>query len=317
MNETRGGLGSQVARTALGCSDIGSGRVRVELAFRAGAILGESPVWDEQRRVLLCVDITRGLVFEFSSVTLPTVVCQLAPPVSALALGAVGEMLLALRRSVVIVDDRCDVVRAVTVFTDGPASLRLNDGKVDPWGGFVVGTLDDTCAVPRNRLFRLSRSFDVSTRVEGLMLSNGMGWSADRKHFYVVDSARRTILHYDVDPDSGQMGRERSLVITELPGLPDGLAVDNEGCLWVAMWGGFEVRRYTPTGELALRLGLPVSLVTSLAFGGDGLDELYITTARAGLTDEQVASEPHAGDVFWADIGISGPRTNRFGALND
>ena len=140
-----------------------------------------------------------------------------------------------------------------------------------------------------------------------MTMSNGLGWSPDDRTFYYVDSAAQRLDVFDHDPDSGRLGGRRPLVsVPAEVGIPDGLAVDADGCVWLAIWGAGSIHRYTPAGVLDGVLDVPASNVTSCAFGGAGLTDLFVTTASRGLSPAQLAEQPHAGGIFAATPGVVG-----------
>jgi sugar lactone lactonase YvrE len=195
--------------------------------------------------------------------------------------------------------------RRIGEFTLDRAVVRFNDGKPDPWGNFCAGT----CAwqeqgAPPCSLYRLSPDGAVSEIVGDVGLSNGLDWSDDRRSFYFADSASGGVDVFATDPDTGTLGRRRRFVT--VGGVPDGLTLDAEGCVWLAVWGSGELRRYTPEGELDTVVRLPVSQVTSAAFGGADLSTLYITTARENFTPADLREQSHAGDIFACTPGVAG-----------
>jgi sugar lactone lactonase YvrE len=147
----------------------------------------------------------------------------------------------------------------------------------------------------------------------GVGLSNGLDWSDDRAAFYYADSRSGGVDVFAADPETGELGGRRRFVTVEA-GIPDGLTLDVDGCLWLAVFGTGEVRRYTPDGELDTVLRLPVDQPTSMAFGGDDFSTLYVTTAREALTPAEVATQPHAGDIFACTPGAAGRPPNLFAA---
>jgi sugar lactone lactonase YvrE len=152
---------------------------------------------------------------------------------------------------------------------------------------------------PLGSLYRLDANRGLTRVLTGVTISNGLGWSPDGRTMYYIDSATHRIDAFDFEPETGSVSGRRRLV--ELPegwGLPDGMTVDEEGFLWVAFWGGSAVRRIAPDGQVALVVELPVSLVTSCAFGGDDLADLYVTSARTELSGTQLRQQPHAGALF-------------------
>ncbi|MDZ4139823.1 MAG: SMP-30/gluconolactonase/LRE family protein [Erythrobacter sp.] len=185
---------------------------------------------------------------------------------------------------------------------------RFNDGRVDRQGRFWAGTMieDETLAPPRSAaLYRLDGT-QARRCHEGITISNGLAWSPDGLTMYFADSPARRILAFDFEPSNGEISNPRLFAET-LPGAyPDGATVDADGCLWSAHWGASQVVRYRPDGTIDSKIALPVSQPSCVAFGGDALDLLFVNTARVGLTPEQLALEPLAGDVLVYRVGATG-----------
>jgi sugar lactone lactonase YvrE len=189
----------------------------------------------------------------------------------------------------------------------------MNDGKCDAEGRFWAGTKDVEGRRPLGSLFRLDADLSLTRVLTGVTISNGLDWSPDGLTMYYIDSATYAIDAFAIERETGSLSHRRRLV--DLPkawGLPDGMTVDDEGCLWVAFWTGSAVRRFSPDGDLVSVVTLPVSLVTSCAFGGSDLSELYITSARVGLSASQVHEQPHAGALFRLSPGVRGPAGRAF-----
>ena len=197
----------------------------------------------------------------------------------------------------------------------GPAglALRMNDAKCDPagrlWGGtMTVERRPGACA-----LYRLDPDGTVTTALGGVTLSNGLGWSPDGRTMYYIDTPLRTVDAFDFDLDTAALTRRRVLVqFEEGVGNPDGMTVDADGCLWVAMAHGSAVRRYTPSGQLDTVVPLPVTKVTSCTFGGSALDQLFVTTACVGLSEQDLVAQPLAGAVLCCEVGATGLPADRF-----
>jgi sugar lactone lactonase YvrE len=185
--------------------------------------------------------------------------------------------------------------------------VRFNDGAADPWGRFWIGSMAFDTAPGRGTLFRFHELTGAEVVVEGATISNGLGWSPDRRSLYYVDSGPATIDRFDVD-ERGEVANRRTLVAfdAQREGTPDGLCVDAEGALWVALWGGYEVRRYTPSGDLVARVRLATAEPSSCALGGASGTTLYITTAREDLSEATLAAEADAGRLFCAEVGVPG-----------
>ncbi len=284
----------------------------LEVALEARARLGEGPVWDGLTGSLRWVDIMGQRVHQFSPRTGEDQSFATPSPVGSVALREDGGLVLALATGFALADSDGGGLQDVIGFSIDASVVRFNEGKADPWGGYCAGTMHWTGQLPCGALYRLAPDLVVTEMVPGVMCSNGLDWSDDLASLYYIDTPTQAVDRFRVDPDTGQLlGRERLLPV-EGPGVPDGMTLDDEGCLWVALWGGGEVRRYTPGGRVDRIISLPVSLVTSVAFGGENLDELYITTANEGLSPRARLAEPHAGDLFCCVPGMRGRASSRF-----
>jgi sugar lactone lactonase YvrE len=187
-----------------------------------------------------------------------------------------------------------------------PREFRCNDGKVDPQGRFWVGTLSLTGRVGESRLFRVSRDGQVAVMREQVTISNGLAWSPDGRVLYYVDSPTRRVQAFDFDGEHGTLhGARTAFSLGDTDGWPDGCCMDAAGCLWLAHWGAGKLTRWDPVaGRRLLTVKLPVTNVTSCAFGGQKLDRLFITTAAPDAPN--AAPEPEAGFLFTFDAGVSG-----------
>jgi sugar lactone lactonase YvrE len=278
----------------------------VELVLDARAELGEAPVWDPGSRRLLWVDIARGLIHRFDPVTSGDESVDVGRSVGAAVPAADGGVVFAADDgfwSMDMTTRRTERIAEIEALPD----VAMNDGTTDGAGRFWAGTKDADGRSPLGTLYRLDADRSVTRALTGVTISNGLGWSPDQRAMYYIDSATYGIDAFDMDSASGSLSNRRRLV--DLPrewGLPDGMTVDAEGFLWVAFWTGSSVRRLDPDGNAVSTIELPVSLVTSCAFGGDELDDLYVTTARIGLSDEQLLKEPNAGGLFRLTPGVRG-----------
>ncbi len=288
--------------------------VEVELVLDAGAAVGESPVWDAERRELLWVDIPRGLVHRLEPATGRDEPLTVGQPVGAVGLRASGGLVLAVRDGFGLLDAGSREVRLVQcVEADRPGS-RMNDGKCDPAGRFWAGTMAIDETPHAGALYRLDTDLQVRKVVPNATMPNGLDWSLDENTVYYVDSLEAGIDVFDYDPESTALINRRRLVdIPPTEGMPDGLTVDAEGFVWVALWGGSALHRYTPDGRLDTVVKLPVTQVTSCTFGGADLDELYVTTAAEGLAGESLRRQPLAGGVFRFRPGSRGRAPRLFG----
>ena len=279
-----------------------------EVAVPAQCQLGEGPVWDPGRGLLWWVDILAGHVHAIDPGTGARTWFEAGDPVGAVGLTRNGGLVLALVDGFALADHDGQRLTRLPGFSTDRSAIRFNDGKPDPWGNFCAGTMAwDETGRPPGSLYRLSPAGTVTELLGDVGLSNGLDWTDDRKLFYYADSNSGRLDLFDTDPATGALGSRRPFVtIPEAEGIPDGLTLDAEGCVWLAVWDSGEVRRFTPDGRLDTVVRLPARQVTSAAFGGPDLGTLYITTAWEGLTSADLAEQPHAGDIFACTPGVTG-----------
>lgn len=286
------------------------GRPRIlaaELVAAAQCELAESPVWDAGRQLLCWVDILAGRVHFLDPATGFSRQFAAGSPVGAVGLTTSGGLVLALVDGFALADVAGQQITRVPGLRTDQRAVRFNDGKPDPWGGFCAGTMQWRDGGQPGCLYRLAPDGSITELVTGVTISNGLDWTDDRRHFYYVDSPAGGVDVFDADPDSGALlSRHRFVDVPAAEGAADGLTIDADGGIWVAVWGSGEVRRYNPAGQLDTLVRLPAREVTSVAFGGSDLTVLYITTAREHLTEADLAAQPHAGDVFCCTPGVSG-----------
>jgi sugar lactone lactonase YvrE len=271
--------------------------------------LGESPVWLERSAELVWVDLERGAIRSHSAADGPQERGMLDTPVGAVAPLSGGGFVLATREGFVTTDESFNQANLLDPVSPEDPTILMNDGKCDPRGRFWAGTMDNDGRPHRGALMRLEPPGRAVIVIDDVSLSNGIGWSYDGSLMYYIDSPTRRVDAFDYDLDSGEPSNRRPFVVCDEGwGFPDGLSVDEEGCIWVAFWGGSVVRRFGPGGSVVGGVDLPVSQVTSCAFGGTDLQTLFITTAGGYLTDEQRAAEPHAGALFAVETAVRGVR---------
>ncbi|MEH6607068.1 MAG: SMP-30/gluconolactonase/LRE family protein [Pseudomonadales bacterium] len=200
---------------------------------------------------------------------------------------------------------------------DSPGN-RFNDGRVDRQGRFWAGAMVEDKAI-RTRaagLYRLDNNRQCRGVVDGISISNGLCWSPDSRVMYHADSPRRQMYAYDFDASSGTASNKRVFTSTEDGFYPDGATVDSEGYLFSAQWGGSRIVRYTPSGDIDGVLNVPVSQPSCMAFGGENLDLLFVTTARENLDDESLSEQPMAGNVLIYQTPFKGTSDPVVKALN-
>lgn len=277
-------------------------RWHAELVLDARANLGEGPLWDARSGELLWVDIMAGMVHRFDLASGVDRAFDVGQPVGAVVPRASGGYAFALRDGFAV-GDAGGVTVVAPIEADRP-DVRMNDGACDSRGRFWAGTMQLEYERGAGALFRLDATGAAETMLTGVTISNGIAWSPDDTTMYYVDTTTRGIDAFDYDADTGTIaGRRRLATIEKSAGQPDGLVVDAEGCIWVALWEGWAVRRYAPDGTLLGIIEIPAARVTKPAFGGDGLDDLYATTASPDAHDD---AQPHAGGIFRARPGVRG-----------
>ena len=191
--------------------------------------------------------------------------------------------------------------------------MRMNDGKVDPSGRFWAGSMATDEHAGAGTLYRLDPDRSVTPMLDGLTISNGLDWSDDRRTMYYIDTGTGRVDRFAYDDVEGAISDRQPLVtIAAADGFPDGMTLDAEGFLWVALFDGWGVNRYAPDGRLDRRIELPAQQVTSVTFGGPDYAELYITTGQEGFPPGGRPDQPHAGGVFRCDPGVRGRPANRF-----
>ncbi|MCW2984904.1 MAG: hypothetical protein JWR63_2474 [Conexibacter sp.] len=273
----------------------------------ARAVLGEGPSWDARRGVLHWVDIDRGRVHTFDPRTGTGHMRDVRQHVGFAVPRACGGLAVGVGSAFALLDDGATEPRIVADLPGNGTATRMNDGRCDSAGRLWAGTMGLGAEPGAGTLYRLDPDHRVHTMIEGVTISNGIDWSPDDRRMYYVDSATGRIDIFDFDAAAGRISNRRPFAqLPETDGEPDGLTVDLDGHVWVAVWAGSAVRRYTPDGTLAGELRLPASLVTSCAFGGDDLRDLYVTTARCDLTPQQLEAQPQAGGVFRVRPGARG-----------
>jgi sugar lactone lactonase YvrE len=265
------------------------------------AMLGEGPYWVPEDDCLLWVDIPSGQLHRTYLPSAETVTLDLGA-VSA-AFPAVGGGILTAggsRLALHLPAERGE--QWITRFiAEVPAreGVRFNDAGVDPAGRLWVGSMHAEESQPLGELYRLDTAGALTTVVKGVTVSNGLGWSPDGTRLYYVDSPTKRVDVFDYDPaSSAAAGRRLFADLSAFDGVPDGLTVDADGCVWVAIWGGGVLRRLAPDGRQDAVVQVPVSQPTSCAFGGPGMTDLYVTTARVGLSDAELKDQPLAGRLL-------------------
>ncbi|MFF3271328.1 SMP-30/gluconolactonase/LRE family protein [Streptomyces chrestomyceticus] len=262
----------------------------VEVALAVRAHFAECPTWDAADGSLLWVDMNEGGVHRYRPSDGGDTVTVVDQPVAAALPREGGGLVLSLRDGVAVTAPDGSRRWLTEWAREG---VRGNDASVDGRGRLWVGTIAGETSP--GWLARIDADGTTHTAATGIKLSNGIAWSPDATLMYYVDTRTRRIDVFDYDLDTGKAANRRVLTaVTDTDGLPDGMCTDTEGGIWVALFRGGAVRRYTPDGRLDREITLPASLTTSCGFGGPDLTDLYVTSARRDLGD----AEPEAGNLF-------------------
>lgn len=287
----------------------------VQCVVDAKAALGEGPCWDRGGKVLYWIDIIGQNVHMYDSERGSDRIVPVGKYVGCVALASSGGLIIAADRAFYKLDPATGRIELVTELPNEPQGNRCNDGKCDPAGRFWAGTMPMKGSEPSGSLYRLDADCQAKRMLESVRCSNGIAWSPDGTAMYYIDSPTKQVVAFDYEVSTGDISNRRVVVtIPEGEGVPDGMTIDREGKLWVAQWGGWKVSRWDPRdGSLLDTIPVPAEQVTSCAFGGERLDELYITTAREGLDESALDRQPLAGGLFRVKTKARGMESYTFG----
>ena len=272
------------------------------VVWPVGALLGEGPAWFPGEAALRFVDIKNGRLH-----------CHAASGAATLDIGGQPSFVVPADDGGLVIGSGDRVVhigmdgteRAVLAQVPMPAHNRTNDATVDGEGRLWFGTMDDGETRPTGALWCLDRG-GLHHIGGDAVVTNGPAITRDARYLYHVDSAARTIWRFTIGPGPCVEHHQVFLQLPETDGHPDGIVLDSEDCLWVALWDGWAVRRYAPDGTLLFDLAMPVARPTKIAFGGADLRTAFVTSARVGLDDAQLAAQPHAGHLFAFAAPVAG-----------
>lgn len=289
--------------------------MRMNVALDVRAELGECPVWSVEEQALFFVDIKGRALHRFEPQTGAHRVKSMPEEIGCIGLRKGGGFIAGFRSGLWLLDS--DGEREIKL-ADNPEdqnTSRFNDGRVDPAGRFLAGTIDEPKAGGKAHLYRYDQR-GLTTLASGLLTSNGVAFSPDRRVLYHSDTPTFTIWRYAYDAATGETKDETvfvRLTPTETDrGRPDGAAVDAEGCYWTALFEGGRIQRYAPDGRLLAEFPVPARCPTMVAFGGPDLKTLYITSARHGRSCDELGALPHSGSLFSMPVDVPGLPEYRF-----
>jgi sugar lactone lactonase YvrE len=284
--------------------------MKAELLLDAKATLGESPVWDAKAQILYWVDILEKRIYAGTEL-----LAQLDDFIGCLAPCRDGHLILGKRFAFVYLDIDSSQQTVLAAVSDAErATNRINDGKCDPAGRFIAGTMDMNEKDPTGSVY-LFDGKQVTTLFSGVTISNGLTWSPDHKTFYHIDTPTREVKAFDYDIATGQAANPRTAIqVPESLGWPDGMTTDTNGNLWIAMWGGAQMTRWNPnTGKLLEQITVSALQTSSCIFGGKDMNELYVTSARKGMDEADLKKYPFSGGLFKVVTKVTGMPTFEFG----
>jgi sugar lactone lactonase YvrE len=288
---------------------------RVSLVWNAKRIsLGEGPIWDSEQQRLLWIDITKSKIHIFKDGSNRTVDLRQMPGTIVPRAGHPDQAVVAMHRGVGIVSLADGKV--VKWFGNPPDEVqrfnnRFNDGKCDPAGRLWAGTMDLRCEGDNGALYCMKKDGSFYKAVSNAKCPNGIVWSKDKSTMYWIDTTSMPLRidAFDYDDATGEVSNRRKAVDMSSRGYPDGCTIDDQDRIYVAKWGGFCIECYdAKANKLIDTYDIPVAQVTACAFGGPNLDQLYVTTASCGLSDEEDAAQPLAGGLFMIDLAGTGIR---------
>lgn len=287
--------------------------MEAKLVLDAKATLGEGALWHPEQHLLYWVDIEGKALHLYDPASGEDKVWSVGSRIGTVVPVQGGGALVALQSGI----HRIDTDTGKLTFITNPIEeedIRFNDGKCDPSGRFWVGTMALDTRKGAAALYRMEKDGSTEQVLDNLTIANGIVWTADRKTMYFTDTRTQQVQAFDYDHETGAISNSRLVVeVPKADGSPDGMTIDVDGNLWIALHGGGAVVCYDPaTGKLLQRVTVPTPQTTSCAFGGENLDTLYITTAREGLDEEKLKKYPQSGGLFSVKPGVRGVPAHYF-----
>ncbi|MBL8100683.1 MAG: SMP-30/gluconolactonase/LRE family protein [Anaerolineales bacterium] len=282
--------------------------MKSELLFDARATLGEGTAWDTKTQTLYWVDILEKRIYADTELFI-----ELDEFIGCLAPCKNGHLILGKRASFVDLEPATAQQTVLYTLTES-ANNRMNDGKCDPAGRLLAGTMAMDEKESAGNFYSFNGK-DAEVLIPNVTISNGMAWSPDHKTFYYIDTPTRQVQAFDYDLKTGKIANPRVAInIPESFGWPDGMTSDLQGNLWIAMWGGAQITKWNPnTGQLLEKIPVPALNASCCVFGGKNMNELFITSARHGMSDEEIKKYPLSGGLFKVITNVEGMGTFEFG----
>lgn len=279
------------------------------VALDVRAQLGECPIWDADEQALYFVDIKGMALHRFHPATGGHAVIPMPEEIGCIGFRKGGGFIAGFRSGLWLLDSKGGREAKLADNPEDQRTSRFNDGRVDPAGRFLAGTIDEPKDGGKAHLYRYDRR-GLVTLADGLLTSNGVAFSPDGRTLYHSDTPTFTVWRYAYDPASGET-TDKTLFVRLKPteadrGRPDGAAVDAEGCYWTALFEGGRIQRYAPDGRLLAEHAVPARCPTMVCFGGPDRKTLYVTSARTGRSESELAGLPHSGSLFAMPVDVPG-----------
>ncbi len=280
----------------------------IELVLDTKSDLGEGAIWNNQTQKLYWVNITGKILNIYDPSSGENRELRTGQMIGTVVPTESGNVLVALEKGIYQMDISTGTKKQIIDPEETITGNRFNDGKCDPSGRFWAGTMSLSGEQKAGSLYRFDGDSTIHKMVENVSISNGIVWTSDLKRMYYIDTPTQVVMGYDYNNVSGEITNGKVAVnIPSDMGSPDGMTIDDEGNLWICLWGGSAVGCWNPqTGELIRKIEVPAKNVTSCAFGGEDLGTLYITTARQDTNDKELERFPNAGGVFKTHPGVKG-----------
>lgn len=279
--------------------------------YPSQCVLAEGPLWHKNRKSCFWVDIERGVLYEYAWQTKATKTWSFDYKVTMVLPAQENKVILALNRSIASFDLETEELEWLVDVENRLTNNRFNDGKCDSRGRIWAGTMDMSTKEGAGALYCFEKN-GFQKKIENVTISNGMAWSLDNGVFYFIDTPTKKVQAYFFNEENAEIIFDKTVIhIPADMGSPDGMAIDEEGMLWIAHYGGFGIYRWNPnTGELLDKISVPAPNVTSCAFVGEDWDMLLITTARENMNEEDLEQYPESGNIFIVKPKVKGIPAN-------
>jgi sugar lactone lactonase YvrE len=282
--------------------------------YPSQCILAEGPLWHKERESCFWVDIESGILYEYGWHTKEIKTWSFDYKVTLVIQGEKNQVILALNRSIARFDLDTEKLEWLVDLENNLPDNRCNDGACDSKGRIWVGTMAMDVQQGAGALYCIEKDGQLHKKLEHVTISNGLAWSLDNSIFYYIDTPTHQVQSFVFNEETGEITFDK--IVVQIPGQmgsPDGMAIDEEGMLWIAHYGGFGVYRWNPnTGKLLEKISVPAPNITSCAFAGEDLNVLIITSARENMRGEDLKKYPDSGNIFYVKTRVKGVPPNRF-----